>query len=126
MHVKFIQLYDAYFDDVYRYVYVKTGNKWDAEDLVSDIFRKAFEKRSSLAKHPNQKAWLFMIARNTIIDFYRKKKNVPIGDWMEHYVSPVDFEDPFKGRMKKNVCRKACPICQWKTWKSPSCGILLI
>ncbi|WP_231860361.1 RNA polymerase sigma factor [Bacillus sp. OxB-1] len=107
--MKFIQLYDAYFDDVYRYVYVKTGNKWDAEDLESDIFRKAFEKRSSLAKHPNQKSWLFMIARNTIIDFYRKKKNVPIGDGMEHYVSPVDFEDSFEGANEKECLQKSLP-----------------
>lgn len=40
----FIHLYDQYYDDVYRYVYVKTGNKWDTEDIVSDIFRKAYEK----------------------------------------------------------------------------------
>lgn len=35
----FLNIYDQYFNDVYRYVYVKTGNKWDAEDIVSEIFR---------------------------------------------------------------------------------------
>ncbi|MFJ8258224.1 hypothetical protein ACIQ4Z_13225 [Peribacillus asahii] len=39
----FASMYDEYFDDVYRYVYVKTGNKWDTEDIVSDTFRKAEE-----------------------------------------------------------------------------------
>ena len=38
MEEGFLNLYDQYFNDVYRYVYVKTGNKWDAEDIVSDIF----------------------------------------------------------------------------------------
>ncbi|MFS0575708.1 sigma-70 family RNA polymerase sigma factor [Sporosarcina sp. 179-K 3D1 HS] len=109
LHVKFIRIYDAYFDDIYRYVYVKTGNKWDAEDLVGEVFRKAFEKCSSLAEHPNEKAWLFTIARNTIIDFYRKKKSVLIGDQLEYFVSPVDFEDPFEGANEKECLQKSLP-----------------
>lgn len=70
----FLSLYDQYFDHVYRYTYFKTGNKWDTDDLVSDTFRKAFEKYATLQAHP--KAWLMAIARNTVIDFYRKKKEV--------------------------------------------------
>lgn len=109
MHVKFIQLYDAYFDDIYRYVYVNTGNKWDTEDLVGEVFRKAFENRSSVAKHSNPKAWLFTIARNTVIDFYRKQKSVLYGDQMDQYVSPLHFEDPFEGATEKECLKKSLP-----------------
>ncbi len=106
--VTFIQIYDEYFDDVYRYVYFKIGNKWDADDIVSEIFRKAYEKRSSFKEIENPKAWLLMIARNTVIDFYRKKKNILIGDEIEFYFNPLPFEDPFQEseemeRLKKSL-----------------------
>lgn len=65
----FLNIYDQYFNDVYRYVYVKTGNKWDAEDIVSEIFRKCYEKFDANSIQ-NHKASLFAIARNSIIDYY--------------------------------------------------------
>lgn len=107
LDVKFVDLYDAYFDDIYRYVYVKTSNKWDTEDLVSDVFRKAFEKFSMLEGHPNDKAWLFTIARNTVIDYYRKKKSVLMGVEFEQYLSQLQFEDPFDGTTEKECLQKS-------------------
>jgi RNA polymerase sigma factor (sigma-70 family) len=104
----FVSLYDRYFNDVYRYVYVKTGNKWDAEDIVSETFRKAFEKIHSLKNDSNPKSWLMSIARNNVIDFYRKKKGVLVGDDLELYLSPIPFLDPLDesdelGCLKKSL-----------------------
>jgi RNA polymerase sigma-70 factor (ECF subfamily) len=70
----FISLYDEAFDDVYRYIYFKTGNKWDTDDLVSEIFRKAYEKYNISVK--NKRAWLFIIAKNTLTDYYRRKRDI--------------------------------------------------
>lgn len=75
----FVLLYDKYFDDVYRYIYFKTGDKWEADDLVSETFRKAYEKYKYLKGEP--KPWIMSIARNTVIDFYRKKKITPMNDY---------------------------------------------
>jgi len=96
---QFILLYDQFFDDVYRYILYKVGKKWDADDLVSEVFRKAFVRQSSLRQDSNEKAWLMTIARNTVIDYYRKKKNViysdQVEDYMEHEVFSAndDLED---------------------------------
>ncbi|SFL66758.1 RNA polymerase sigma-70 factor, ECF subfamily [Paenibacillus sp. 1_12] len=78
LHEKFVDMYDHYFDDVYRFVLFKTGNRWDTDDLVSEIFRKSFEKFDTVT-HPNVKPWLMTIARNTVIDFYRKRKEFTYG-----------------------------------------------
>ncbi len=68
-------LYDAYIQDIYRFVYYKTHQKQVAEDLTSEIFTKAFEKISSFRSEKGTiKVWLYQIARNTIIDSYRTKK----------------------------------------------------
>ena len=99
MKDQFILLYDQFFDDVYRYILYKVGKKWDADDLVSEVFRKAFVRQSSLRQDSNEKAWLMTIARNTVIDYYRKKKNViysdQVEDYMEHEVFSAngDLED---------------------------------
>ncbi|MFD2446488.1 RNA polymerase sigma factor [Bacillus sp. CGMCC 1.16607] len=107
MAVEFLTVYDEYFDDIYRYVYVKTGNKWDAEDIVSETFRKAYVKVGTLNEGANKKAWLMTIARNTVIDYYRKKKNVFVGDEMEFYFEPLPFEDPFDQSSELDCLKKS-------------------
>ncbi len=77
MHQQFMAIYDSFFDDIYRYVFVRIGARWDADDLVSEIFRKALEAYSPKIQNPS--AWLFRIARNTVTDFYRKKRELPLG-----------------------------------------------
>lgn len=93
MKDSFTLLYDQFFDDVYRYILYKVGKKWDADDLVSEVFRKAFEWQSSLRKDSNGKAWLMTIARNTLIDYYRKKRNVIYSDQVEDYMEHDVFTE---------------------------------
>ena len=72
----FAKIYDAYVKDVYRYVYSRLGNKTETEDITSETFLKAIEKFSSY-KHEDGKTikwWLFAIARNLMIDKFRKKE----------------------------------------------------
>lgn len=66
-------LYDAYLDKIYNFVFYRTGNKELAEDLVSQTFFKAIR---NIAKFDgeNFSAWLYRIARNTVIDNYRTSK----------------------------------------------------
>lgn len=76
-----LEVYDAYYDEVYRYVRFRVGQIWDTDDLVSDIFRNALEYAN---KHNGEvpeydRAWLFTIAHNRIIDYYRKKKEIAYG-----------------------------------------------
>jgi RNA polymerase sigma-70 factor, ECF subfamily len=75
-------LYDRYLDKIYRFIYYKTFSKEVAEDLTSDVFHKALTKIGSFDNEKgNFSAWLYRIARNSVIDHYRTKKNdVPIDD----------------------------------------------
>jgi RNA polymerase sigma-70 factor (ECF subfamily) len=62
---------------IYGYVYQRTENKNDAEDITSSSFLRLFEKKKKdLAKMEinHVKALLLVIARNETTDFYRKKK----------------------------------------------------
>lgn len=74
---EFAKLYDAYVEKIYRFIFYKTSHKETAEDLTSDTFVKALENISSFeAKKGTFQAWLFTIARNTVIDYYRSKSNL--------------------------------------------------
>ena len=63
-------------EPLYRYVYIRCGyNRELAEDITQDIFVKAWEKRSTFnSSKSTLKNWIYIIARNHIIDLYRKKK----------------------------------------------------
>lgn len=51
------------------------GNRFDAEDLAQETFIKAYKKLDALKNPGKAKSWLYAIARNTVIDFFRKNKN---------------------------------------------------
>lgn len=91
----FAQLYEAYIERIYRYIYYRVVDNMLAEDLTSQVFLKAWEKLDSY--EPGQSpfaAWLYRIARNTIIDYYRTKKAAISLDEIEHLkISHTDEVD---------------------------------
>jgi len=70
-------LYDEYFDRIAHYIYVRIGDRNEAEDLAGDVFVKALESLKSYKERgiPMQ-AWLFRIAHNASVDYLRKKGRV--------------------------------------------------
>lgn len=70
----FRQFYDRWLTPVYQYFYARTGNAHDTEDLTSKAFFKAFAARERYREQGTAAAWLFKIARNLMVDFYRKEQ----------------------------------------------------
>lgn len=71
----FSALYDLYVDRVWKYFLVRTSEAVLSEDLTSQTFLKALQAfdRYEISSIPFG-AWLFRIARNTLIDHTRKAK----------------------------------------------------
>jgi RNA polymerase sigma-70 factor, ECF subfamily len=72
----FGQLYEAYFDRVYRFIFFRVTDDHIAEDLASQVFLKAWENLHRYHPRGPFLAWLYAIARNTVIDNYRTRKQV--------------------------------------------------
>jgi len=72
----FGQLYDHYLPAIYRYVFMKVSNKHEAEDLTHEVFMSAWQnlERYKFKGFPFS-SWLYNIAHNRVIDFYRTKKS---------------------------------------------------
>jgi len=77
---KFTKIYDEYVDSIYRFVFIKVNSNEIAEDLTSEVFLKSWEKfkqkQGDSIKNP--RAYLYKIARNRIIDFYRERGKTTI------------------------------------------------
>ena len=71
----FGELYGIYLDRIYRYVFYQVSNRATAEDLTEEIFLKAWEGIGKFKwKGPPFQAWLYRIARNHIIDYFRTNR----------------------------------------------------
>ena len=73
----FVKTYDLYFDQIYRFVYFKVSSKEEAEDLTSVVFLKTWDyvQNKSIKDHKTLKSLLYKVARNSVIDHYRKKSS---------------------------------------------------
>lgn len=77
----FAPLYDHYFPKIYNYIYHRVQNTQLAEDLVSETFYKALSNIKKFHWQDRTFAcWLYTIARNQVIDQFRKQKPVLIDD----------------------------------------------
>ncbi len=77
-------LYERYVVKIYTYIYYRTGNQQDAEDLTAKVFHKALNHLASYKDrgHPFS-AWLYRIAHNLVANWHRdrqKKKIVTLDD----------------------------------------------
>jgi len=70
-------LYEEYFDKIAHYIYVRLGNRNEAEDLAGEVFLKALESLKSYKERgiPMQ-AWLFRIAHNVSVDSLRSRGRI--------------------------------------------------
>jgi RNA polymerase sigma-70 factor (ECF subfamily) len=72
----FGQLFDHYNEPIYRYIASRVNRPSDAEDLTQVVFVKALE---ALPRYQSRGipfgGWLFRLARNTVIDHVRTRRD---------------------------------------------------
>ncbi|MCK9393940.1 MAG: RNA polymerase sigma factor [Candidatus Paceibacterota bacterium] len=78
----FSQLYEEYLERIYRFIYFKVSSESIAQDLTSEVFTRLWKQISLNKEVKNPSAFLFKLARNIIIDYYRahdkEKRNTNI------------------------------------------------
>lgn len=73
----FARLYDAYVEAIYRFVYVKLSSKEQAEEVTSEVFLRLWQALKHGQEVRHVRGLLYKIARNLIIDVYRKRGASP-------------------------------------------------
>lgn len=69
--------YDEYARKIYSYVYFRTSNKETAEDITHEVFLQTWQYLVDKKQIANLQAYIYRIAHNKIIDFYRAKDRTP-------------------------------------------------
>lgn len=76
---EFEAMYESHAPSIYRFMFWRTRDEMLAEDLTSNVFEKAWRARHSFTGG-SAKAWLHKIARNTLIDHWRKRQDIAMAD----------------------------------------------
>jgi len=91
----FSDLYDHYFPRIYGYVMKRTGHQHEAEDIVAQVFMKVFTKLHTYKKRDcSFSAWIYRIATNQVIDYYRKQGRRKDVELDEARKTPDDSQSP--------------------------------
>lgn len=84
----FGELYQRYLQKIYSYVYYRTGNVHDAEDLTAKVFIRALSHISNyVEKGVPFQAWLYRIAHNLVANWHRdqgRRKIIALDDYVVH------------------------------------------
>ena len=82
----FGEIYERYLAKIYNYIYYRTGNQQDAEDLTAKVFYRAMSHIDNYVdKGVPFQAWLYRIAHNLVANFHRDKgrrKIIPLDDYV--------------------------------------------
>jgi RNA polymerase sigma-70 factor (ECF subfamily) len=104
------QLIKEYLKSIYNFVYRIVGNKNEAEDITQEVFIKVWKNITPPTSHlaslelrgasqPSLKPWIFKIARNTTIDFLRKRKNITFSQ-IDSQINAGDSQKYFEGNIE--------------------------
>lgn len=83
----FEELYNKYHQDVFQFLFYMVRNREQAEDLVQEVYIRVFKSYNRFEGKSSEKTWLFSIARNVAIDYFRKQKG-----WKDKLMEKFDWQ----------------------------------
>ena len=92
----FTELYKHFFPRVYNFIYARMKNVDAADDVVSVTFMKVYENLDKYDPHRAAfSTWLFRIASNAMLDYFRRTQSRGEVEWDETFDAPAaDYEEP--------------------------------
>ncbi|NIS80048.1 MAG: sigma-70 family RNA polymerase sigma factor [Anaerolineales bacterium] len=81
----FGELYERHIRRIYNYIYYRTGNHHDAEDLTARVFQRALHHMANFEdKGVPFSAWLYRIAHNLVANWHRDRSRRPVVPLEDH------------------------------------------
>lgn len=74
-------LVKRYLKPIFSFTYQYVGNSQEAEDITQDVFIKIWRNLKKFDRNRSFKTWIFAIAKNTSIDWLKKKKAIPFSNF---------------------------------------------
>jgi RNA polymerase sigma-70 factor (ECF subfamily) len=105
---RFTKWFDDYNKEIFRYAKFHVGNEAAADDIVQEVFLRAWTYRESQKRPEAARAWLYKIAANVIADSQRKSYRVDftllqkLADALRTWLAPQD-SDPIRDMLDEAV-----------------------
>src|SRR6202000_2533051 len=84
---KMALLFQRYHRPLYGFLFHMTGQREPSEDMVQTVFYRMLKSRHTFTGEGEFKTWMYHIARNGLIDHYKKVsrtgKHVDVSEWSE-------------------------------------------
>lgn len=94
----FEKIFDKEIDNIFRYIFLKVDSREIAEDLTQSVFLRLWEKLEDVE---NPKSFLYKLASDAVVDFYRKKnRDFVLG---LHEYLPKDEKVNIEEEILKNI-----------------------
>lgn len=100
---------------ILKYLSKHLPSQEDAEDLTNDVFFEAIDSLRVLNKQDNLQAWLYKIAHNKMVDYYRKRKikslllsQIPYLEIIDREVHQPEFQfekDRFRDKIEATILK---------------------
>jgi RNA polymerase sigma-70 factor (ECF subfamily) len=105
----FGELYEAFYVPVHKYVASRVKDRAAAEDLVQDVFLKVYRALGTIEPTSAPLAYFFTVARNAVIDHWRKAK--PMAGDAEEILGMLPYEgasaaDDFEARERSALAKR--------------------
>jgi len=69
------KIWEDFKEPLKRYIAGRVHNKHDAEDILQEIFFRVHSHIGCLKEESKLRAWLFQVARNAVVDYYRRQNS---------------------------------------------------
>jgi RNA polymerase sigma factor (sigma-70 family) len=102
--VRFVGLYERYFERVHRYVRMRVGDRAASEDVTSEVFLSALANLDHFRGSGSFSAWLFRIAQNSVRDHQRTVRLQEGEDVLAGLVDPAG--DPERQVLRRAALRE--------------------
>ncbi|MBI2465384.1 RNA polymerase sigma factor [Candidatus Shapirobacteria bacterium] len=94
-----VAFYQQYSPNIFDYLKKRLPREEDAQEVLHDVFLEALDALPLLRKKESISSWLYTIARNEVVDFYRKQKiksillsQIPFLQLVANEVNQPEFE----------------------------------
>lgn len=96
------QIWNEYHESLAKHIRQKINNPHDAEDILQDVFIKIYKNIHSIKDPSKIKSWIYQIANNTIIDYYRKRKDTPTE---AEFLEKSSIEEDDSDNLNDEICQ---------------------
>lgn len=86
---------------IFHYIVKRISNRETSEELTQEIFLKIIKKIETFNKNQgNFSAWTWKIVKNTLIDFYRGKKEIIITNFIDTYNNIASEDSHLENKLR--------------------------